>query len=198
VFFYDILVYSKNITEHIQHLKEVLQTLHMHSLFAKISKCYFVVSEVEYLGHIINAQGVYTDSNKVVAMVSWLLPRTLKQLRGFLGLARYYRRFFRGYGIIAKPLTDMLKKDNFIWCERVEQAFHDLKKRMSCTPVLALPDFSKVFVVEVDAFGQGVGAVLMQDHHPIAFISRIFNLQQQAYSTYEKELVGVVFVVQKW
>ena len=128
VFFDDILVYSKNITEHIQHLKEVLQTLRIHSLFAKRSKRYFVVSEVEYLGHIINAQGVSTDSNKVATMVSWPLPRTLKQLRGFLGLVGYYRRFVRGYGIIAKPLTDMLKKDNFIWCERAKQAFHGLKK----------------------------------------------------------------------
>jgi len=115
-----------------------------------------------------------------------------------LGLASYYRRFVSQYGAIAKPLTDMLKKDNFSWSSTAKEAFQELKQRLVASPVLALPDFSKEFVVEVDASGLGLGVVLMQNHHPIAFISRSLNTQQQSLSTYEKELLAIVFAVQKW
>ena len=153
---------------------------------------------MEYLGHIISAKGVSTDPSKITGIVNWLLPRTLKQLRGFLGLTGYYRRLVRGYGIIARSLTDMLKKDNIVWSAQAMQAFEKLMELMSSTPVLALPDFLKVFVVEVDASRYGIGAVLMQENHPIAYISKAFNKQQQSYSTYEKKLLGVVFAVQRW
>nr|KYP76053.1 Retrovirus-related Pol polyprotein from transposon 17.6 [Cajanus cajan] len=198
VFFDDILIYSVNLQEHLNHLKLVLLTLRNNYLFARRSKCYFAVNRVEYLGHFISGEGVATDPSKIEAMTKWPLPQTIKQLRGFLGLAGYYRRFVKGYGVIAKPLTNMLKKDNFRWTQDAKLAFQRLKELLSNTPILALPDFSKVFVVEVDASGGGIGAVLMQDHHPIAYISRILNLQQQSLSTYEKELLAVVFAVQRW
>jgi len=121
----------------------------------------------------------------------------MKQLRSFLGLFGYYRRFVSRYGTIAKPLTDMLKRDNFSWSSTTKEAFQELKQRLVTAPVLALPNFSKEFVVEVDASGLGLGAVLMQNHHPTSFISRSLNKQQQSLSTYEKKLLAVVFAVQK-
>jgi hypothetical protein len=173
-------------------------TLRSNFLFARISKCFFAVKRVEYLGHFITGEGVSTDPNKIDAMINWSLPQTIKQLRGFLGLAGYYRRFVKGYGVVARPLTDMLKKDNFKWIAEAMKSFQKLKELLNSTPVLSLPDFNRTFVVEVDASGCGIGAVLMQEKHPIAFISRVLNLQQQSLSTYEKELLAVVFAVQRW
>nr|KYP57679.1 Retrovirus-related Pol polyprotein from transposon 17.6 [Cajanus cajan] len=198
VFFDDILIYSKSFDDHVRHLQQVLLTMRKNLLFAKRSKCYFAVGKVEYLGHFISGEGVSTDPAKIEAMVHWPLPQSIKQLRGFLGLAGYYRRFVHRYGIVAKPLTDMLKKDNFSWTQEAKLAFQHLKHLLSSTLVLALPDFSKTFVFEVDASGSGIGAVLMQANHPIAYISRPLNKQQQALSTYEKDLIAVVFAVQKW
>nr|KYP76696.1 Transposon Ty3-I Gag-Pol polyprotein [Cajanus cajan] len=198
IFFDDILVYSTCLEDHLVHLYQVLSIMRNHSLLAKKSKCYFGVTKVEYLGHFITEKGVATDPAKIIAVQQWPLPQSVKQLRGFLGLAGYYRRFVNRYSTIARPLHDMLKKDGFSWLEEAKCAFQKLKTQLSNTPVLALPNFSKEFVLEVDASGQGVGAVLMQDRHPIAYISRSFNQQQQALSTYEKELLGVMFAVQKW
>ncbi|WVZ23582.1 hypothetical protein V8G54_002126 [Vigna mungo] len=198
VFFDDILIYSKDLPHHLSHLHSVLLTMRQNSLYAKKSKCYFGVERVEYLGHFITKEGVSTDPAKILAVQNWPIPTSLKQLRGFLGLVGYYRCFVRGYGSIARPLTNMLKKDSFYWSEEAKAAFQSLKDCLTQSPVLALPNFSKVFVVDVDASGSGIGVVLMQDHHPIAFISRVLNMQQQSLSTYEKKLLEVVFAVQKW
>nr|KYP43863.1 Retrovirus-related Pol polyprotein from transposon 297 family [Cajanus cajan] len=198
VFFDDILIYSKSKVEHLQHLRKVLSVMRANKLFAKKSKCYFGVNRVEYLGHFLSKDGVSTDLVKIQAVKDWPLPQTIKQLRGFLGLTGYYRRFVKGYGTIARPLIDMLKKDNFSWTYKSKVAFTKLKEGMIAAPVLALPDFNKTFIVEVNASGYGIGVVLMQDHHPLAFINRTLNQQQQVLSIYEKELIVVVFAVQKW
>nr|KYP63443.1 hypothetical protein KK1_018012 [Cajanus cajan] len=132
-------------------------------MFARRSKCYFAVHKVEYLGHFISGLGVSTNLNKIEAMLNWPLPQTIKRLRGFIGLIGYYRRFVKGYGVVVKPLTDILKKDGFSYTQDAKLAFQRLKELLSCTPVLAISDFSKVFVVEVDASGCGIGVVLMQE-----------------------------------
>jgi RNase H-like domain found in reverse transcriptase/Reverse transcriptase (RNA-dependent DNA polymerase) len=197
VFFDDILIYSPNIELHQQHLSKVLQTLQEHQLKAKQSKCEFGVHKVEYLGHVISANGVSTDPSKIEAMQRWLVPKTLKELGGFLGLTGYYRKFIKNYGIISSPLTNLFKKNAFKWCEDATVAFNTLKSAICAAPVLALPDFSKPFILETDASDLGVGAVLMQGKRPIAFLSKALGIKNQHLSTYEKELIALLTAVQK-
>jgi len=198
VFFDDILVYSKDLESHLTHPSITLETLRQHSLFAKLSKCQFACLEVEYLGHIVSAQGVCADPSKIKAMVDWPFPKTLKALRGFLGLTGYYRKFIKGYGSIAAPLTQMLRKNSFAWTAAAQAAFEELKQAVTQAPVLALPNFSKPFIIECDASGVGIGAVLMQDNRPIAFLSQALKGKALHMSTYEKELFALVTAVHKW
>ena len=162
VFFDDILIYSKTWEEHLQHIRQVLALLQANSVFLKKSKRSFEQTTVGYLGHIISDQGVAVDPEKIKAITFWPQPVTVKQLKGFLGLAGYYRKFIKNYGAIAKPLTDLLKKDNFRWTELALTSFQQLKQVLSTTPVLQLPDFNKPFLVECDASFRGFGAVLHQ------------------------------------
>jgi len=192
VFFDDILIYSPNYGVHLTYLRIVFNTLRQHTLFAKLSKCSFGKEQVEYLGHIISLKGVSTDPKKVAAMEEWPMPKTVKELRGFLGLTGYYRRFVKGYGKISKPLTALLKKDSFQWSAEAREAFSALEKAMVLAPVLALLDFSKGFVRETDACGEGISAVLMQEPHPIAYLSKALAPKHQALSIYEKEFMAVV------
>ena len=134
----------------------------------------------------------------MAAIKEWPIPRTIKELRGFLGLAGYYRRFVQHYGIISKPLTNLLKKNSFQWGIEAQHAFERLKTAMASAPVLALPNFSKFFMVETDASGAGIGAVLMQDAHPIAYLSKALSPKHQQLSTYEKEFLAVVMAVERW
>jgi hypothetical protein len=153
---------------------------------------------VEYLGHVITEHGVATDPLKIQAIVDWPIPRNLKQLRGFLGLTGYYRRFVKGYGSISKPLTLLLRKDTKGWNEEATNTFNQLKVLMTSAPVLALPDFTKAFVVEIDASFTGIGAILLQEGHPIAFISKSLGAKQQTLSVYEREMMAILYVVTKW
>ena len=156
VFFDDILVYSKDLADHVSHLKLVLETLVNYQLYAKQSKCVFACKEVEYLGHLISSEGVKIDPRKTAAMQQWPIPKIVKALRGFLGLTIYYRKFVKGYGLIVAPLTALLRKDSFIWTFEASHAFQLLKNAMTNPPVLALPDFTKPFVVECDASRLGI------------------------------------------
>ena len=198
VFFDDILIYSRTFDDHLQHLTIALQVLRDNQLFAKLRKCFFVQHNIEYLGHVISSQGVITDPKKIEAIMNWPQPATLKQLRGFLGLTGYYKRFVRNYGKITKPLTDMFKKIAFQWMEQGSRAFEELKQAKVTALVLALPYFSKEFTIETDACGQGIGAVLMQERHPIAFNSKALVEKHQSLSVYEKEMLAILFTIKKW
>jgi len=198
VFFDDILVYSRNLTDHLAHLRQVLTVLKDHQLYAKESKCRFGVSEIDYLGHLISNHGVRADPSKLEALIQWPLPSNLKVLRGFLGLTGYYRKFIRNYGTIAAPLIALLRKNAFQWTPAATEAFLRLKEAVTSPPVLRLPDFTKPFIVECDACGTGFGAILMQEGRPIAFFSHALKGRALFLSTYEKELLSLVSAVQKW
>ncbi|GJR39964.1 putative mitochondrial protein [Tanacetum coccineum] len=198
VFFDDILIYSDSMKSHLTHLATVLQVMRSHTLFAKQSKCVFAVDQVEYLGHVLSAKGVATDPSKIEAMKSWPVPKNIKELRGFLGLTGYYRRFIKGYAILSQPLTSLLRKNAYQWSDAAQTAFDTLKKAMTQSPVLALPNFKTEFVVETDASGIGLGAVLQQGGHPIAYLSKTLVPKHQSLSTYEKELMAIILALEKW
>lgn len=199
VFMDDVLIYSSTLEEHVQHLHQVFELLHQHQLFAKRSKCSFAEQQVEYLGHIISAQGVATDPNKIKAVQDWPTPCNVKQVRGFLGLTGYYRKFIQGYSLISRVLSDLLKKDKlFQWTFKEQEAFNHLKQRMLEAPVLALPNSKLPFTVKTDASKRGVGAVLMQQGHPLAYLSKALGPTAQTMSTYEKECLAILLAVDKW
>lgn len=198
VFLDDILVYSRDEREHQKHLKMVLHILKEHSFYANEKKCAFAQTEVAYLGHVISKDGVSADPEKIAAMKYWSEPKNVTALRGFLGLTGYYRRFVASYGKIARPLTELLKKEGVCWSAAAGQAFLRLKEAMCKLPVLILPDFTKPFVVETDASGIGIGAVLSQEDRPIAYISKGLLSKGRVKSMYERELLAIVFAVTKW
>ncbi|KAJ8752504.1 hypothetical protein K2173_004792 [Erythroxylum novogranatense] len=178
-------------------LLTVFSLLQSHQLFVKLEKCQFGQQNVKYLGHIISNHGVAVDPEKIEAISAWPKPITQKAMRGFLGLCGYYRKFIQSFGKIAAPLTDMLKKNHFAWSKEAEEAFSKLKQAMTQAPVLALPDFSNKFIVECDASGSGIGAVLRQER-PIAFFSQALHGKNRFLSTYEKEILALVLAVEKW
>jgi hypothetical protein len=199
VFFDDILIYSRTYEEHIKHLALVMQWLSDDSWKIKFSKCKFAQTSIAYLGHVISGQGVSTDSSKIQAIINWPLPKTVRDVRGFLGIAGYYRKFVRHFGIIARPLHDLLRKDvPFQWTDAHHQAFHSLKHALTTAPCLALPDFSHPFHIETDACAVGVGAVLLQNGHPLAYISKALGPRNQGLSTYEKEYLAILIAVEQW
>ena len=155
VFFDDILVYSPTWTSHLQHLRTVFTALWAAQLFVKHTKCSFGDPSVAYLGHIISQHGVAMDAAKIQAVAEWPRPRSPKELRGFLGLAGYYRKFIQDFGSVGAPLTQLLRKDSFAWAPATDDAFQRLKLALTTTSVLSLPDFNRPFVVECDASDTG-------------------------------------------
>lgn len=199
VFFDDILIYSASWDDHLVHLQQVLSLLQQDSWFVKLSKCSFARREIKYLGHIISEKGVATDSAKVEAVLSWPIPASVKELHSFLGLAGYYRKFVKHFAIIAKPLHQLLKKGVlYVWTSEHAAAFSTLKQALSSAPVLALPNFSLPFCIETDACKNGVGAVLLQEGHPLSFISKPLGIKTQGLSTYEKEYLAILVAVEQW
>lgn len=197
VFFDDILIYSPTWEDHLCHVRTVFSILRQQQFVLKQSKCVFARKEVVCLGHVVNQRGVKVDEDKITAIRQWPAPNTVKRLRGFLGLAGYYRKFVKDYGTIAASLTQLLKKNSFKWSAKASRAFDQLKTMITSTPVLALPDFSANFV-ECDASDIGIGAVLHQNGRPIAFFSQPLAQRHRKLLAYEMELIGSAKAVRHW
>ncbi|KAG8496911.1 hypothetical protein CXB51_008092 [Gossypium anomalum] len=164
VFIDDILVYSRDETEHAEHLRLVLQILRDKQLYAKFSKCEFWLREVSFLGHVVSASGIRVDPSKITAILNWKPPRNITEVQSFLGLAGYYRRFVKGFSMIATPMTKLLQKDvKFEWSEKCQKSFNQLKTYLTEAPLLVQPESGKEFVIYSDASLFGLGCVLMQE-----------------------------------
>ena len=164
IFIDDILIYSKTQEDHARHIHIVLQKPREHRLYAKFSKCEFWLEKVSFLGHILSKDGIAVDPGKVQDVLDWKQPQNISEIRSFLGLAGYYRRFIENFSKIAKPMTELLKNGvQFEWTQACEEAFQTLKDRLTTAPVLAQPNISKSFDVYYDASRIGLGCVLMQE-----------------------------------
>jgi hypothetical protein len=199
VFIDDILIYSKNEEEHAKHLRIILTRLREHQLYAKFSKCAFWLEEIQFLGHVLSANGIAVDPSKVRDILEWKPPTTVHQVRSFLGLAGYYRRFIPDFSKIVKPITSMLKNDTkFNWSSRCNEAFEQLKVLLTTASVLSQLDFEKPFDVYCDASGNGLGCVLMQESRVIAYASRQLRRHEEHYPTHDLELAVVVHALKIW
>ncbi|KAD4889453.1 hypothetical protein E3N88_21526 [Mikania micrantha] len=199
VFIDDVLIYSRSQQEHAQHLKLILELLAREKLYAKFSKCEFWLREVQFLGHVVNQDGIQVDPSKIKAVEQWETPRTPTEIRQFLGLAGYYRRFIKNFSKIALPLTTLTQKNQpFIWGSQQEEAFQLLKHKLCNAPILALPEGIDNFTVYCDASRQGLGCVLMQNDKVIAYASRQLKVHEKNYTTHDLELGAVVFALKIW
>ncbi|GJX03166.1 putative reverse transcriptase domain-containing protein [Tanacetum coccineum] len=199
VFIDDILIYSRSEKEHEAHLKTILDLLKEEKLYAKFSKCEFWLKEVQFLGHVVNRNGIHVDPSKVESVKNWKTPESPTEIRSFLGLAGYYRRFIENFSKIAKPLTLLTQKNKaYVWGDKQEEAFCILKEKLCNAPVLALPDGPNDFVVYCDASNQGFGCVLMQRGKVIAYASRQLKIHEKNYTTHDLELGAVVFALKTW
>jgi hypothetical protein len=201
VYLDDILIYSKTVEEHLEHLQLVLELLRKHKLFAKFSKCEFLKSELKFLGHIVSADGLKVDASKVAVVRDWPVPKTVKELRSFLGLANYFRRFVQGYSSLVAPLNRLLQLPVLTaadWHPEHQQAFDGVKHVLTTAPVLTLPDTSMPFEVVSDASVNGTGAVLLQAGRVCAYTSKKFSKAEYNYTTTEQELLGVIHALQEW
>ncbi|GKA64815.1 putative reverse transcriptase domain-containing protein [Tanacetum coccineum] len=189
----------KNKQEHEEHLKLILELLKKEELYAKFSKCEFWIPKVQFLGHVIDSQGIHVDPAKIESIKDWASPKSPTEIRQFLGLAGYYRRFIEGFSKIAKPMTKLTqKKVKFVWGDKQEAAFQLLKKKLCSAPILALPEGSEDFIVYCDASIKGLGVVLMQREKVIAYASRQLKIHEKNYTTHDLELGAVVFALKIW
>ena len=207
VFLDDIIVYSDTLEEHEQHVRQALKRLRDQRLYAKASKSALCKREVEFLGHMVGVSGLRVMQDKIEAVRDWPIPENARELRAFLGLAGYYRRFVRNFSAIALPLTELTRhvtkqKLELRWGAKEQLAFVELKRALQSTPVLVLPDLDKEFVVHCDASGYAVGAVLQQDHgkglQPVAFLSKKMVGAETRYPVHEQELLAIVTALTTW
>ncbi|CAA0807973.1 Uncharacterized mitochondrial protein AtMg00860, partial [Striga hermonthica] len=181
------------------HLRAVLWTLRREKLYAKFSKCEFWLQRVAFLGHIITPAGIEVDPSKIAAVQNWSAPKNSSEVRSFLGLAGYYRRFIEGFSKIALPLSQLTRKSvKFEWTERCESSFQELKRRLKMAPVLTIPNPSRSFTIYSDASRQGLGCVLMQDGQVVAYASRQLKPHEHNYPTHDLELAAVVHALKIW
>jgi hypothetical protein len=172
----DILIYSKNREEHEEHLRLVLQVLREHRLYAKLNKCDFFQKQIHYLGHVLSKEGVAVDPNKIRSIMEWSTLKDVSDIRTFMGLTRYYRRFIKGFFKIGCPITALQKKGTkFPWTQKCEERFQTLKHLLTHAPVLKIVDPEADFLVCTDACKEGLGGVLMQKGSVISYESRKLN-----------------------
>jgi hypothetical protein len=199
VYFDDILIYSKSMEEHLEHLRAVFDALRAARLFGNMDRCTFCMQCVLFLGYVVTLQGIKVDSSKVEAIQGWPTLTTVTQIQSFLGLAGFYRRFVRDFSSIAAPLHELTKKGvYFAWGPTQEEAFNTLKDKLTHAPLLQLPDFQKVFELECDASGIGLGVVLLQKGKLVAYFGEKLSGASLRYSTYDKELYALVCTLQTW
>ena len=180
-------------------MRQVLQLLRQHKLYAKKSKCTFFTPQIEYLGFIVSQDGISVDPAKVKDIVEWPQPTTVTETRGFLGITGWYRTFIQNYALIAAPLTNLLKKGSKInWESQHQESFDKLKGHVTTAPCLKLPDFSQPFEVVTDASGIAVGGVLVQEKRPVAFTSRKLRVHEKNYPTHDLELLAVIHALKLW
>lgn len=198
----DILIYSKRKAEHVQHLRQVLDKLREHKLYAKLSKCQFARTTVDYLGHVISEKGFSMEDYKVQAIRTWATPRSKKDVQSFLGMVNFYRRFIKGMAAVATPLTRLTGNVDFEWTPDAQKAFEQLQNLTTTAPVLRPFDKRYPIYVSTDASGYAVGAVLEQDdgrgRRPVAYFSLTLNIHEQRYSIRERELLAVVQAIRHW
>ncbi|GKE16472.1 putative reverse transcriptase domain-containing protein, partial [Tanacetum coccineum] len=185
--------------EHEKHRKLILELLKNELLYAKFSKCEFWIPKVQFLGHVIDSQGIHVDPAKIESIKYWASPKTATEIRQFLGLAGYYRRFIEGFSKIAKPMTKLTqKKVKFDWSDKAETAFQLIKQKLCSAPILALPEGSEDFIAYCDASIKGLDAMLMQREKVIAYASRKLKIHEKNYTTHDLELGAVVFALMIW
>lgn len=200
VYLDDIVIFGDTLEVHNKRLKEVFERISQFNLKIQPDKCEFLRKEVMYLGHLITENGVKPDPKKVTAVLNYPTPKTPKDIKGFLGLSGYYRRFIKNFSSLTQPLTQLLKKDQpFVWTSTQQNSFDILRKILTSEPLLQYPDFEKPFYLTTDASNLAIGSVLSQGNLPndlpIAYASRTLNKAESNYSTTEKELLAIVWSV---
>jgi hypothetical protein len=199
VFLDDILIYSKSEEEHEQHLRMVLQVLREHQLYAKLSKCSFYQKEIHYLGHIISENGIVVDPEKIEAIIKWSVPKKVTEVRSFMALAGYYRRFIEGFSKISHPITSLKKKGvKFQWTLDCEKSFQHLKKLLTRDSIQRIVNPNEDFIVCIDACKEGLGGVLIQNGFVICYESRKLKEHEKHYDTHDLELAAIVHALRKW
>ncbi|GJP50048.1 hypothetical protein CLOM_g9197, partial [Closterium sp. NIES-68] len=203
VYLDDILIYSRDMKQHVEHLRRVFEILRRERFYVKLSKSKFALEKVQFLGHMVSAQGVHVDPKKVEAVRTWKTPENVKELQQFLGFANYYNRFVPQYAKLAAPLTNLLKKNTpYKWETKHQEAVEQLKQALTSAPVLILPDPERDYVIEADASDQAVGAVLMQDQgnglQPIAYLSKKLHGAELNYPIHDKEALAIIIAFKAW
>lgn len=193
VYLDDVIIYSKTKEQHVQDLRNVLTKLDQYNLKISLKKCQFFQQEVKFLGFLVSGNGIRSDPNKVEVVRDWPRPTNMKELQRFLGFCAFYHRFIANLSTMAKPLYNLLQKqEKFIWNDKAQAAFEALKQRMVELPTLAYPDTEAPYDLHSDASDYGLGAVLVQMSRPIAYASRTLQPAELNYSTTEKECLAVV------
>ena len=198
VYFDDILIYSKNSMEHLEHLRQLFSILREQRLFVNLKKCDFYADRIIFLGYVVTKDGIEMDRSKIEVITNWPTPSSIHDVRSFHGLVSFYRRFIRGFSSIMAPIIECLMGDKFKLTSVVEESFELIKKKVTEAPCLVLPDFNKVFEVECDASQVGIGVVLSQEGRPIAFFSEKLNEAKRKYSTYDKEFYAIYRALFNW